>query len=218
MEAQTLGAARCCLSLLARVGGTVSLHVLGRTGPSPREALTIVKRGTIEAGVATGFLQATTAIGGGPSANRSAVLVLPRVGMVLTDPLGTGWWQGNVEVLVEPLFARFVKPFAAEAAGGSLVVQYNFLSFGRWMPFWQAGAGMVWTNLAPRIPEQSAQFEFLLDTGPGVYYFMTETLTLTTAVRLHHLSNAGIGDRNVGVNAVLAYVGLSVFLPSRWID
>lgn len=158
----------------------------------------VVTHGAIETGVVTGFVQGTTAIGHAQSANRSAVLVLPRVGMVLTDPLGESWWQGNVELLVEPLFARFTKPFAAEAAGGSLVVQYNFLSFGRWMPFWQAGAGMVWTNLAPRIPEQSAQFEFLLDTGLGVHYFMTETLTLTTAVRLHHLSNAGIGDRNVG--------------------
>ena len=54
------------------------------------DAREVVTRGTIEAGVATGFWQATTVVGNGPSANRSAVFVLPRVGMVLTDPLGTG--------------------------------------------------------------------------------------------------------------------------------
>ena len=173
----------------------------------------VVKRGAMEVGVAAGFRHATTLLGNGRSENRSAAFVLPRLGIVLTDPVGSGWWRGNVEVLVEPLFARFTQPFAAEAAGGSLVLKYNFLSFGRWMPFWDAGAGMIWTNLAPRIPEQSTQFEFVLETGPGVHYFMTDTVTLTTGVRLHHISNGGLGDRNTGINAILPYVGISVFLP-----
>lgn len=177
------------------------------------DARDVVKRGTMEVGVATGFWQATTLLGNGRSENRSAALVLPRLGFVVTDPIGDGWWRGNVEVLVEPLFARFTQPFAAEAAGGSLVLKYNFLSFGRWMPFWDAGAGMIWTNLAPRIAEQSTQFEFVLETGPGVHYFMTNTVTLTTGVRLHHISNGGLGDRNTGINAILPYVGISVFLP-----
>ena len=179
------------------------------------DARDVVKRGTMEVGVAAGFWQATTLLGNGRSENRSAAFVLPRLGMVVTDPVGAGWWRGNVEVLVEPLFARFTQPFAAEAAGGSFILKYNFLSFGRWMPFWDAGAGMIWTNLAPRIQEQSTQFEFVLETGPGVQYFMTDTMTLTMGVRLHHISNGGLGDRNTGINAVLPYVGISVFLP-RW--
>ncbi len=172
-----------------------------------------VKRRTMEVGAVTGFWQATTALGDGPSADRSAVFILPRVGFIVTDPLGADWWRGNVEVLVEPLFARFTQPFAAEAAGGSLVVKYNFLSFGGWMPFWDVGAGMIWTNLAPRIPEQSTPFEFVLETGPGVHYFMTDLVTFTMGVRFHHISNGGLGDRNTGINAVLPYVGISVFLP-----
>lgn len=177
------------------------------------DAHDIVKQGTMEVGLATGFWMATTVVGDAPSANRTAVFVLPRVGMVLSDTLGSRWWQGNVEVLVEPLYARFTQPFTAEAAGGSLVLKYNFLSFGRWMPFWDAGAGMVWTNLAPRIPEQSTQFEFVLETGPGVHYFLTNRLTVTTGVRFHHMSNSGLGERNTGINAFLPYIGISVFLP-----
>jgi lipid A 3-O-deacylase len=177
------------------------------------DARHVAKRGTMEVGMAAGFWQATTLLGNGRSQNRSAAMVLPRLGFVVTDPLGAGWWRGNVEVLLEPLFARFTQPFAAEAAGGSFVLKYNFLSFGRWMPFWDAGAGMIWTNLAPRIPEQSTQFEFVLETGPGVHYFMTDTVTFTMGVRLHHISNGGLGDRNTGINAVLPYVGISMFLP-----
>ena len=177
------------------------------------EARDVVKQGTVEIGLAAGFWQATTVVGDALSADRSAVFVLPRAGMVLTEPLGSNWWQGNVEVLVEPLFARFTRPFAAEAAGGSLVVKYNFLSFGRWMPFWDAGAGMIWTNLAPRIPEQSTPFEFVLETGPGIHYFMTQTVALTTGFRFHHISNGNLGERNTGINAWLSYLGISVFLP-----
>jgi lipid A 3-O-deacylase len=177
------------------------------------DARDIVKQGTMEVGLATGFWMATTVVGDAPSANRTAVFVLPRVGMVLTDTLGSGWWQGNVEVLVEPLYARFTQPFTAEAAGGSLVLKYNFLSFGRWMPFWDAGAGMAWTNLAPRIPEESTQFQFILETGPGVHYFVTNGVTVTSGVRFHHISNGGLGERNTGINAFLPYIGISVFLP-----
>ena len=177
------------------------------------EARDVVKRGAIELGGALGYAQATTAIGAGTSTNRAAVFVLPRVGMVLTDPLGKSWWQGNIELLVEPVYARFTKPFGADGAGGSFVVKYNFLSFGRWMPFWDAGAGIFWTNLAPRISEQSTQFEFGLETGPGVHYFVTDRITWTMGVRLHHISNASLGERNTGINGVLPYVGLSLFLP-----
>ena len=172
-----------------------------------------MEKGTIEVGIAAGYAQATTAIGDSPSANRSALLVLPRIGIVLTDPQGEGWYRGNVELLLEPVYARFTRPFAAEAVGGSVVLKYNFISFGRWIPFWDAGAGMIWTDLAPRIPEQSTQFEFVLETGPGVQYALTNHLTWTMGVRYHHISNGGLGERNTGINAVLPYVGLSWFLP-----
>jgi opacity protein-like surface antigen len=93
------------------------------------------------------------------------------------------------------------------------VVKYNFLDFGRWMPFWDGGAGMLWTDLGPRIPEQSTQFNFVLQTGPGVSYFVTEHMAVTVGIRFHHISNAGIGERNIGLNAWLFNVGVSFFTP-----
>ncbi|MBX3308287.1 MAG: acyloxyacyl hydrolase [Nitrospira sp.] len=185
----------------------------GAIAQSSFEARNVMTKGTAELGGAVGYAQGTTVVGNGPSANRSAVFVMPRLGVVLTDPLGTDWWQGNVEFLVQPVFARFTQPFAAEVTGGSFLLKYNFLSFGRWVPFWDVGAGMIWTNLAPRIPEQSTQYEFVLETGPGVHYFMTDRITLTMGVRLHHISNANLGDRNTGINAVLPYIGISFFTP-----
>lgn len=181
--------------------------------PSSFDAREVMRKGTFELGGTVGYAQGTTAIGAAESANRSAVFVMPRAGMILTEPLGRNWWQGNVELMIEPVVARFTKPFSAEAVGGSFVLKYNFLSFGRWMPFWDVGAGMVWTNLAPRIPEQSTQFEFVLETGPGLQYFVTDRMTWLMGVRLHHISNSNLGDRNTGINGVLPYIGLSFMTP-----
>jgi len=176
------------------------------------QARTIVRDGAVEAGLAAGYLQGNETFTS-RSGNRSAVYALPRIGMVLTPEVGRGFFAGNLELLLEPLYAHYVKPFDASAAGGSMVLKYNFLTFGRWMPYWDFGLGMLWTNLAPRIPEQSTQFNFVMESGPGLHYFATERVALMIGVRFHHISNAGIGDRNLGLNSTLAYAGLSVFLP-----
>jgi opacity protein-like surface antigen len=131
--------------------------------------------------------------------------------MVITDELGAGMLSGNVEALVEPIYGRFNR-FSGDAAGASLIMKYNLLSFGRWMPFWDVGVGLLWTDLAPRIAEDSSQVNFALETGPGVQYFVTTRMAVTVGVRYHHISNAGIGKRNLGLDAVLPYAGVSWIL------
>jgi opacity protein-like surface antigen len=202
------------LFLAVSIAWGASFCLAESDAPSPN-ARKILKRGTIELGGIVGFWQALRFPLQDSSAdpNRSAIFIMPRVGMVVTDELQAGRLTGNLEVLIEPIFARFTKPFAAEAAGGTLVLKYNFLSFGRWMPFWDAGAGMLWTNLAPRIAEQSTPLNVIFETGPGVQYFITEQTTLTLGVRYSHISNAGTGERNIGLNAILPYAGMSWFLP-----
>ena len=161
----------------------------------------------------SGFWQANNAFGNAPSANRSAVYVLPRIGLILTDELNAGFFSGNLELLLEPLLAHYYRPFRASAFGGGLVVKYNLLAFGRWMPFWDVGAGMLWTDLAPRIPEQSTTFNFVLQTGPGLQFFVTHHTAVTLGVRFHHISNSGMGARNIGLNATLGYLGVAYFFP-----
>ncbi len=177
------------------------------------EARDTVKKGTVELGVIGGYWKENSLDGTKPSSDQRAIYVLPQIGIVLTDPFEAGWLTGNLEFLAEPLGARYSKPFTAYAGGLSLVLKYNFLSFGRWMPFWDIGAGMLWTDLAPRIPEQSTQVNFVLETGPGLHYFVTERFALTTSIRYHHISNAHTGDRNVGLNAWLFSGGFSFFIP-----
>ncbi len=191
----------------------VSAFLGGLTWAGDLDARTRVTKGTLEYGLLGGFWKGSNIFDNAPSSNRRAVYVLPQLGQVLTDELGSGVVAGNVELLIEPMAAHYYEPFSASAFGGSLVLKYNFLSFGRWMPFWDGGAGMLWTDLAPRIPEQSTQFNFILQTGPGVSFFVSENWAITAGFRFHHISNAGIGDRNIGLNAWLFNLGVSFFSP-----
>jgi hypothetical protein len=175
------------------------------------DARAILKRGTIEAGGAVGFWDEFLFPTEAHSADRHAIFIMPRIGMAITDELGAGMLSGNVEALVEPIYGRFNR-FSGDAAGASLVMKYNLLSFGRWMPFWDVGVGLLWTDLAPRIAEDSSQVNFALETGPGVQYFVTTRMAVTVGVRYHHISNAGIGKRNLGLDAVLPYAGVSWIL------
>ena len=161
----------------------------------------------------TGYWQAFTGIGAGESSNRSAVFVLPQIGYVFTDKLDDGVFGGAFEILFEPVGAHFFQPFSATLLGGSGILRYNFLSFGPVVPYWDFGAGMAWTDLAPRIPEESTPFEFLLETGPGLHLFVSDHVAIGGALRLHHISNAGMGERNTGINAVLGTIGIAIFFP-----
>ena len=171
----------------------------------------IMKKGTVEVGVLGGYSKAITALGNAESSNRKAIYVLPQLGYVFTDFIEADPFSGAFEILFEPVLAHYHEPFSASLFGASLVLRYNFLAFGQWMPYWDFGAGVSWTDLAPRIPEQSTQFNFLLEVGPGLQYFITERSAFNMAVRLHHISNANIGNRNTGINSILGLVGFSYF-------
>ncbi len=173
------------------------------------DARAILKRGTVEVSGVVGYWEEFLFPTEAHSSTRRGILVMPRVGMVVTDEVDAGVLSGNLVVQLEPVYGRFKNTFTGHAAGASLVVKYQLLSFGRWVPFWDVGVGVLWTDLAPRIAEDSSQMNFALETGPGIQYYLTPRMALTLGVRYHHISNAGIGARNLGLDAVLPYAGIS---------
>ncbi len=187
------------------------LWVVPLEGQAQTRSKEIMKKGTIEVGVLGGYSKAFTELNGAKSSNRKAVYVLPQIGYVFTDFIDADPFSGVFEVLFEPVAAHYHEPFSASLFGASLVLRYNFLTFGRWMPYWDFGAGVSWTDLAPRIPEQSTKFNFLLQGGPGLQYFLTERSALNVAVRMQHISNANIGNRNTGINSILGLIGYSYY-------
>lgn len=200
------------LVLSALIGVLTLLPVQSSDAASEPDARGTIKGGAVELGALAGYWQATDLLSATKATNRSAVYFLPQVGWVLHDPFDAGSWSGNFTLFLEPQLAHYFQPFSASAFGGVVGLKYNFLSYGRWVPFWDLGVGGLWTDLAPRIRELSTQGNFLLQSGPGLQYFMTRTTAWTFGIRLHHSSNAGLGARNLGLNAALMYVGMSFYL------
>jgi lipid A 3-O-deacylase len=174
--------------------------------PNPRDLLQI---GTLEAGFVTGYLQGFDTR---PSVSndRGALYVLPRLGAVVSGELGRGHLLGRLQLLAEPLYARYFRPFGATAAGGSLLFKYNLVTLGPWVPYLDAGAGLLWSDLPPAL-NYGSPFNFVLQVGSGFQYFVAANYALTLGVRFHHISNAGTGERNVGLNGILAYIGIVLF-------
>ncbi len=144
-----------------------------------------------------------------PTVNYSITGV--QLGYMLDDVKGEGLLRGNFEVAGEGFGSGIFKGPGGYIAGGTLWLRYNFVpqwSLGL-IPYAQAGAGMVSTDLDHSFVGQP--FNFNLDLGLGARYFVARNWSLSLEYRYQHISNADMGVHNFGVNAEGAILGVSYF-------
>jgi lipid A 3-O-deacylase len=124
--------------------------------------------------------------------------------------MGRGkWYQGNWELRGEFFAGGQYSPEGAYVVGVTPVLRYTFSTGTRWVPFFDAGAGVTATDI--KQPDLSTVFQFNDQVGPGVLYFCRNNLALTAQTRFLHISNAGIKKPNEGVNVIVISAGMSWF-------
>lgn len=134
--------------------------------------------------------------------------VSPYFGYVFTDPVGTGWYRGTGEFIVEGDFNYVFKHQKRYAAGITLLGRYNLLSkHESWRPYVQAGFGMIGTNLSMR--SFGSNFNFTSNIGAGIQYFWDPCNAVNFEWRLKHISNGGIDEDNDGLNMSILMLGYS---------
>jgi lipid A 3-O-deacylase len=139
------------------------------------------------------------------------VYVTPRWGVGISNPLGErSWYRGNFELLLEGTFLYMFEPKSGIAGGLAPMLRYNFLTGGRVIPFLQAGAGVI--ALDADLSRQSDGLNFILQSGVGLHFFLSQSTALTGEWRFHHISNASIHDKNAGINSSLFMLGVTFFL------
>lgn len=139
------------------------------------------------------------------------VYATPRWGIGISDPLGgRSWYRGNFELVLEGTFLYMFEPKSGIAGGIAPGVRYNFLTNTRFIPFFFAGVGFI--ALDADLARQSDGLNFIVQSGVGLHYFMSQRTALTGEWRFHHISNASIHDRNAGINSSLFMLGLTFFL------
>jgi len=131
-------------------------------------------------------------------------------GHMLGPVRGEGhWYRGNFERRLELFGGGQYSPSKEWLVGLTPHLRYNFATGTRWIPFLDGGAGVTATGIGH--PDLSGTFEFNLQAGTGVHWFLRDNLALTTEVKYMHLSCAGIHHPNLGANDVVGMIGLTWF-------
>jgi lipid A 3-O-deacylase len=134
-----------------------------------------------------------------------------QLGYMLNDVNGDSWRRGNLELVGEGFGSAIFEGEGSYISGGTLWLRYNFVprsSFGL-VPYAQAGGGFVSTDIDHGIVGQP--FNFNLDLAVGVRYFVGQSWSLNLEYRYQHISNAGLNQHNLGINADGPILGVSYF-------
>ena len=119
------------------------------------------------------------------------------------------WWHGNFEWRVELFGGAEYSPDQEWLIGVTPHFRYNFATGTRLVPFLDIGLGVTATGIGP--PDLSNTFEFNLQGGAGVHWFIRDNLAITAEARFLHMSCAGLSKPNLGLNGVMGMIGVTWF-------
>lgn len=195
--------ARTILTAILGVTLTVSRALASDVSP-------VITVGTQEVGLTAGYMfshrltHLHTTKQHGPA-------LMPSWMMTITDPIGDGWYRGQVSLGAEMVYLEFREPLLTHGVGFTPRIKYTFVALGRVRPYAEFAGGPFWTDLGGRIREEANQFNFVLTGGVGVSWFITPQLAFNAGYRFHHISNAGTAFPNLGLNASLPFGGFSFY-------
>jgi len=128
--------------------------------------------------------------------------------MTITEPLGKGMFDGALSLGAEAVLFRTRQPSESYNIGAMPRLRYVFGSRALIRPYLEGGGGGVWGTLAGT-PVQASNVNFLLMAGAGVSWFFSPHMAVSVGYRFYHISNAGLGDPNSGLNYNYPFIGLS---------
>ena len=137
----------------------------------------------------------------------SVFAVLPRVGYVFYEVPRDFYVPGSFEVVLQPSYLTVFQDRTAHVGGLASLLKYNFRTGTNFTPFLEAGAGVSLATI--RVPREGTTFNFILQTGVGLQYAISDRHVLSFQWLYHHLSNADTGDHNLGLNTSLFLLGFS---------
>ncbi len=136
-----------------------------------------------------------------------------RLGVMLTDPRGSGFFAGNWEFLGEVFGGGIFQGPGSVEAGGTLFIRYNFIQpHARIIPYMQIGGGGVYTDISERESRGlvSLPVEFNLQGTGGLRFMLNRRTSFVLEAGYRHISNASIKLPNRGVDSVGGNIGLGI--------
>jgi lipid A 3-O-deacylase len=138
-----------------------------------------------------------------------------RIGWMLNSPrTSKSLLRGNVEAIFEITNSIIFKGSGDYMGGITGLIRYNFVQpHTKFFPYVQGGIGVIY-NDAYKDHSQNAigqAIEFTPQFSSGFRYLINENCSIDAEAMFHHISNAGLADRNSGINAFGGFIGLTHF-------
>jgi opacity protein-like surface antigen len=149
---------------------------------------------------------------GTSNADVQFALLAPSAGIGVSDHWARdSWYGGSVALIGEGQFWWNHEPHSGFGGAFDLGLRYQLLGLRERgvVPFIEGSAGLGGIDFD--LASQHDGFNFTLQAGAGLHWFVAERTALDLGYRYHHISNAGTERPNIGINSHLAYLGLSYF-------
>jgi len=134
-----------------------------------------------------------------------------RYGLLLTSPHGPGFLRGQLEYALDVVPAWIITQKTNTAYGAGVnpfAFKWILTSPREVKPFLQIEGGTLFTNT--KVPEGTSQVNFTTSAGIGAHFLLAKH-NFSAELRFQHISNAGIGDLNPGINTLQVRIGLGGF-------
>lgn len=115
--------------------------------------------------------------------------------------------KDSFDLLAEPFVNPVVGPDSSIEAGCNLLVKYARSLSNSIHPYVEAGTGMIYVK--EEMERQTNGWNFLLQCGLGLNYFIRDDISLTAGYRYRHFSNGGRKHPNGGVDVHCLIAGVS---------
>ena len=141
--------------------------------------------------------------------NFQVISVMPSAVFQMTKPIGPAWFRGRLHWNPELDLAMFNHPYNRPKLGVTpLQFRWQWETPYRWKPYVGVGAGILYANVNRK--ETRHDLNFNLQLAVGLYFDLNEHASLISEYRHVHISNAGLEERNSGLNTHNFLVGVSI--------
>lgn len=151
------------------------------------------------------YLGGSTSFANTPSAQ--TFLAGARLGRVLTHELGHNALRGSFEMAVDviPIYEFWIDGNAQYAGGiDPFIAKWNFTGGKTVAPYLAAVGGVVFSS-SNLPPGDTSQVNFTSGAELGMQWFRRERRSVDFAVKIYHLSNASLGNKNPGINGAVQF-------------
>jgi hypothetical protein len=138
---------------------------------------------------------------------------------MLNTPTGASMFRGNFEALIEISNSFITKGPGNYISGVTGDLRYNFVQpDAKLVPYVQVGVGFVLTDIhtyEDGYQLTSQALNFTPQGSVGVRYKAGKNWSIDMEAMFHHISNAGTGESNAGINSGGILLGLTYFFDPR---